>query len=144
MKPEETIDFFMKTAWQGVANTYNTIASEYGITQSVGYVLIHVHEEGTAVSQVASLLGVKATSLSRILAGMEKLGLVYKKGDAIDKRSVKIFLTDLGKEKRQIAKKVVRKFNEYLNDNICEEDRVKLTDTLKKINQLTLAYKPGQ
>ena len=144
MKPEETVDFFLKIAWQSVANTYNQVASEYGMSQSLGYMLIHIHEEGTAVSQLASLLGVKSTSLSRMLANMEKLGLVYRQTDPSDKRSVKVFLTDSGKEKRQFAKKVVRKFNEYLNSNICEEERIQLIDSLKKINQLTLAYKPGQ
>ncbi|HCN82539.1 MAG TPA: MarR family transcriptional regulator [Sphingobacteriaceae bacterium] len=144
MKPEETVDFFLKITWQGVANTYNQIASEYGISQSLGYMLIHIHEDGTAVSQLAALLGVKSTSLSRMLTNMEKLGLVYRQTDAIDKRSVKIFLTDSGKDKRKLAKNVVRKFNEYLNNNICEEERIQLIETLKKINQLTLAYKSGQ
>jgi len=144
MKPEETVDFFLKIAWQSVANTYNQIASEYGISQSLGYMLIHIHEEGTAVSALASLLGVKSTSLSRMLANMEKLGLVYRQTDPFDKRSVKIFLTDSGKEKRQVAKKVVRKFNEYLNNNICEEERILLIESLKKVNQLTLTYKSGQ
>ncbi len=70
--------------------------------------------------------------------------MVYRQTDTIDKRSVKIFLTDSGKEKRKLAKNVVRKFNEYLNSNICEEERIQLIDVLKKINQLTLAYKSGQ
>jgi DNA-binding MarR family transcriptional regulator len=144
MKAEETVDFFLKSAWQSVANTYNQVASKYGISQTVGYMLIHIHEEGTTVSQLASFLCVKPTSLSRILANMEKHSLVYRQTDSSDKRSVKIFLTDAGKEKRQVAKKVVRKFNEYLNDNICEEERIQLINGLKKINQLTLAYKPEQ
>jgi DNA-binding MarR family transcriptional regulator len=144
MKPEETIDFFLKIAWQSVSNTYNQIASKYGISQSVGYMLIHIHEEGTAVSQLAFLLGVKATSLSRILINMEKLGLVYRQTDTVDKRSVKVFLTSSGKEKRQAAKKVVRKFNEYLNSKISEKERIQLINNLKKVNRLTLAYKTGQ
>jgi DNA-binding MarR family transcriptional regulator len=144
MKPEETVDFSLKVTWQSVSNAYNQVASEFGISQSLGYMLIHIHEDGTAVSQLAALMGVKATSLSRMLINMEKLGLVYRKTDTIDKRSVKVFLTDSGKEKRKLAKSVVRKFNEYLNSNICEEERVQLIEALKKINQLTLAYKSGQ
>jgi DNA-binding MarR family transcriptional regulator len=141
MKSEETIDFFLKKAWQSVANKYNKVAAEYGITQSIGYVLIHIHEGGTAVSEIASLLGVKSTSLSRILSTMEKLKMVYRETDVVDKRCVKIFLTVSGKEKRLIAKKVVRNFNDHLNDNINEEERVQLIEILKKVNQLTIAYK---
>src|SRR5687768_3065707 len=104
MKPEETVDYFLKVVWQSVANKYNQIAAEYGITQALGYMLINIHEEGTAVSQIASLLGVKSTSLSRMLNNMEELGLIYREVHATDKRSVNIFLTDFGKQKRLIAK----------------------------------------
>ncbi len=142
MKPEETVDYFLKIVWQTVANKYNQIASEYGITQALGYMLINIHEEGTAVSQIASLSGVKSTSLSRMLNNMEGLGLIYRETDPADKRSVKIFLTPFGVEKRQIAKDVVRKFNEYLNDHISDKERLQLIKSLNKINQLTFDYKP--
>jgi len=142
MKPEETVDYFLKIVWQTVANKYNQIASEYGITQALGYMLINIHEEGTAVSQIASLSGVKSTSLSRMLNNMQELGLIYRETDPADKRSVKIFLTPFGVEKRQIAKDVVRKFNEYLNDHISDKERLQLIKSLNKINQLTFDYKP--
>src|SRR5688500_2335904 len=118
MKPEETVDYFLKIVWQTVANKYNQIAAEHGITQALGYMLINIHEEGTAVSQIATLSGVRSTSLSRMLNNMQELGLIYREIDPADKRSVKIFLTPFGIEKRQVAKDVVRKFNEYLNRHI--------------------------
>lgn len=142
MKPEETVDYFLKIVWQTVANKYNQIASDFGITQALGYMLINIHEEGTAVSQIAALSGVKSTSLSRILKNMEELGLIFREIDPKDKRSVKIFLTPIGKEKRQLAKGVVRSFNEYLNAHISDKERLQLIKTLNKINQLTADYKP--
>jgi len=142
MKPEETVDYFLKIVWQTVANKYNQIASDFGITQALGYMLINIHEEGTAVSQIAALSGVKSTSLSRILKNMEELGLIFREVDSKDKRSVKIFLTLFGKEKRQLAKGVVRSFNEYLNAHISDKERLQLIKTLSKINQLTADYKP--
>lgn len=142
MKPEETVDYFLKIAWQTAANKYNQIASDYGITQALGYMLINIHEEGTAVSQIAALSGVKSTSLSRILKSMEELELIYRKPDPEDKRSVKIYLTPFGKEKRQIAKFVVRSFNEYLNEHVSGKERLQLIKTLNKIIQLTIDYKP--
>jgi len=142
MKPEETIDYYLKIVWQSVANKYNQIASGYGITQALGYMLINIHEEGTAVTQIAGLLGVKSTSLSRTLKTMEELGLIYRQADETDKRSVKIYLTEFGKEKKQVAKDVVRKFNEYLNEHIGEKERARLAVILNKINRLTLDYDP--
>lgn len=142
MKPEETLDYYLKIVWQSVANKYNQIAAGYGISQALGYMLINIHEEGTAVSQIAILLGVKSTSLSRSLKNMEELGLIYRQADDVDKRSVKIFLTDFGKEKKQVAKDVVRKFNEYLNEHIESDERIQLIAALNKINKLSLDYNP--
>jgi DNA-binding MarR family transcriptional regulator len=142
VKHQETIDYFLKIVWQTVANRYNQLVTEFGITQSIGYLLINIDEEGTTVSQAAALLGLKSTSLSRMLNQLEQTGLIYRESNKGDKRSVKIYLTDLGKEKRQLAKNVVKQFNNYLNAHISDADKQYLTDMLKKINQLTLSYKP--
>ena len=140
MKQQETIDYLLKVVWQNVANSYNQIASGFGITLAIGYVLINIEKDGTAVSQLAGLLGVKATSLSRILNNMEESGLIYREAAAGDKRSVKVFLTDYGREKRQLAKGVVRSFNEYLNSNLTIQEKNHLVNGLQKLNKLTLAY----
>jgi DNA-binding MarR family transcriptional regulator len=140
MKHEETIDYLLKVVWQNMSNTYNQIASGFGITQATGYVLINIDKEGTPVTQLAGLLGVKSTSLSRILSSMEESGLIFRKAVPSDKRSVRVFLTDYGTEKRQLAKGVVRSFNDYLNTNLSVREKEDVMKTLQKLNQLTLAY----
>jgi DNA-binding MarR family transcriptional regulator len=142
MKQKDTVDYFLKVVWQNVSNTYNQIASGFGITQAIGYVLINIEAEGTAVSALAALLGVKATSLSRMLSNMEELGLIYRETAAGDKRSVKVFLTPFGIEKRKLARNVVVQFNEYLNEKLSLKEKEQLIATLDKVNQLTLAYSP--
>ncbi|WP_460694631.1 MarR family winged helix-turn-helix transcriptional regulator [Mucilaginibacter puniceus] len=144
VKHQETIDYFLKIVWQTIANRYNQLVTEFGITQSIGYLLINIDEqEGTTVSQAAALLGLKSTSLSRMLSQLEKTGLIYRELNQGDKRSVKIYLTPLGKEKRQMARAVVKEFNNYLNDHIKEADKEYLINLLKKINQLTVNFKPN-
>jgi DNA-binding MarR family transcriptional regulator len=142
MKQIDTVDYFIKVVWQNMTNTYNQIAAKYGITQSIGYVLINIEPEGTAVSALAALLGVKATSLSRMLNSMEDQGLIYREADVDDKRSVKVFLTPFGVEKRKVARDVVISFNNYLNAKLSNKERESLIATLEKVNGLTLAYKP--
>jgi DNA-binding MarR family transcriptional regulator len=145
VKHHETIDYLLKIVWQTVANRYNQVVTEFGITQSIGYLLINIDEvEGTTVSHAAALLGLKSTSLSRMLNQLEKTGLIYRESNQGDKRSVKIYLTPLGIEKRQQARAVAKEFNNYLNAHIKDADKQYLVDMLKKINQLTLKFKPGQ
>ena len=143
MKHQETIDYFIKITWQNIANKYNQLASEFGITQAIGYLLINIDEqEGTTVSEVAALLGLKSTSLSRILINLEKEDLIYKESHQTDKRSIKLFLTEKGKEKRHLARVVVKKFNDYLNTHLLESDKLQLVNSLKLINEITTNYKP--
>ena len=143
MQQHETIDYFLKITWQNIANRYNQMASEFGITQSIGYLLINIDEvDGTTVSEVAALLGLKSTSLSRMLNNLERDGLIYRESHLTDKRSVKLYLTDKGKEKRHLARVVVKKFNDYLNTHLSENEHLQLVESLKKINDLTSNYKP--
>lgn len=143
VKHQETIDYFIKIVWQTMANRYNQLVTEFGFTQSIGYLLINIDEkEGTTVSQAAALLGLKSTSLSRMLSQLEATGLIYRESNEGDKRSVKIYLTALGKEKRHQARVIVRQFNNYLDANISEADKQHLIETLKKLNKLTVNYKP--
>ncbi len=143
MSQNNTIDYFLKAAWQTVANKYNNIASQHGFTQAAGYILINIHKEGTPVSQIANFTGVKTTSLSRVLNNLESLGFVYRATSDKDKRSVKVYLTPLGVEKRKIAKDVVRDFNEYLEAQFSESEKEQLIKMLAKINDLSARYEPG-
>jgi len=143
MSQDNTIDYYLKITWQSIANRYNQMTAQYGITQATGYVLINIRKEGTAVTQIAALLGVKSTSLSRMLSGMEQQGLIYRATDSQDKRSVRVFLTDEGLLKREIAKNLVRTFNSYLNEHFKDSERQKLVDLLKRLNELAVKYTPS-
>lgn len=142
MSQNNTIDYFLKSTWQTVVNKYNTIATQHGFTQAVGYILINIHKEGTPVSQIANSTGVKTTSLSRMLSNLEKLGFIYREVSELDKRSVKVYLTPLGMEKRAIAKDVVKRFNEYLEKQFSVEEKELLCKMLVKVNELAVAYEP--
>ena len=143
MSQDNTIDYFLKTAWQTVANKYNVIASQHGFTQAAGYILINIHRDGTPVSQIANSTGVKTTSLSRVLNNLEGLGFIYRETSDTDKRSVKVYLTELGREKRKIAKDVVREFNDFLNNSFSEKERALMTKMLVKISELATNYSPA-
>ena len=142
MNDQLTLDYYLKTAWQSAANKYNQLSSRHGLTQATGYVLINIKKEGTAVSQLAAMLGVKNTSLSRILNNLEDMGLTYREVNQEDKRSVKVFLTPLGVESRKVSKQVVKDFNAHLDAHLTEVERKTLIELLSRINQLALDYKP--
>ena len=119
MKPEETVDYNIKVAWHAISRMYNTQAAQNDITTSIGFVLLNIDQErGTPATKIAPLLGLETRSLTRILRSMEEKGLIYKQADSVDKRSVRIFLTPLGLEKKEVSRQTVRHFNMKIREKI--------------------------
>ncbi|WP_421752593.1 MarR family winged helix-turn-helix transcriptional regulator [Croceimicrobium sp.] len=117
MKPEETVDFHIKRTWQSIAKMYNEVAAGYGATMATGYVLLNIDKElGTPSTALGPKMGMEATSFSRILKSMEEKGLIERKPNPADGRSVLVFLTPFGIEKRRDAKAAVIGFNQQVFD----------------------------
>jgi MarR family transcriptional regulator, organic hydroperoxide resistance regulator len=106
MKPKESVCFNLKNSWQIVSRMYNAIGNEHDLSASVGYVLLNIDEKnGTPATKIGPLIGLEATSLTRMLKNLEEKELIFRKPDEHDKRSVKIFLTEKGKQLKEISKK---------------------------------------
>ena len=119
MKPEETVDYNIKVAWHAISRMYNNQAAQNDITTSIGFVLLNIDQEnGIPATKIAPLLGLETRSLTRILRSMEEQGLIYKQADTQDKRSVRIFLTALGLEKKEVSRQTVRHFNQKVREKI--------------------------
>src|SRR4051812_47624991 len=105
MKRKKTACFTIKASWHAISRLYNEQAVQHGLSASMGYVLLNLDEEnGTPATKIGPLIGTESRSLTRMLKSLEENGLVFKKQDQADKRLVKIFLTEKGKEKREVAK----------------------------------------
>jgi len=100
---------------------YNQRANDHGITMSVGYILLHIDKEGTPSTQLGPKMGMEPTSLSRTLRTMEEKGLISREEDKIDKRIVRIFLTEEGLKARYIARDVVFELNNKLSSKFSQE-----------------------
>ena len=134
MDLKETVDYHIKSTWHSITRMYNLIATEYGLSQTIGYVLINIEKEGTPATKIAPLMGMEPTSLSRLLKNMEDSGLIFRKGDQTDKRVVRIFLTEKGVAARKISKKTILDFNEKLLQRINRADLqtfIKVFDVIK-------------
>jgi len=94
----------IRSAWHEIARVYNEVAARYGLTLSMGFVLLTLYEEGgTPVTKIAPRMGMEPNSLSRTLKNMEDKALIYRRKDKIDKRKVYICPTEHGKQMRKVA-----------------------------------------
>ena len=134
---EKTIDYTLRATWQAVARMYNDEASNYGATMATGFTLLSIDKEGgTPSTTLGPKMGMEATSLTRTLKSMEEKGLIYRKPNPEDGRGVLIFLTEFGKEKRELSKNTVLKFNEIVKQNVSAEKLQDFMEVSEIINEL--------
>jgi len=137
MKREETVDFHIKSAWHAINRMYNQKAVQEDFTTSIGFVLINIHSsEGTPATKIAPLMGLEARSLTRMLKTMEEKGLITKKPDLQDKRSVRIYLTDKGKRKKEISVVTIKDFNERVLTSVGKEELERFFAVFGKISSV--------
>ena len=134
---EKTIDYTLRATWQAVARMYNDEASNYGATMATGFTLLSIDKKGgTPSTTLGPKMGMEATSLTRTLKSMEEKGLIYRKPNPDDGRGVLIFLTEFGKEKRELSKNTVLKFNEVVKQNVSAEKLQDFMEVSDIINEL--------
>ncbi|WP_299887630.1 MarR family transcriptional regulator [uncultured Lacinutrix sp.] len=119
---DKTIDYLLRTTWLAVNKMYNEEAAKFDSTMATGFTLLSIDpENGTPSTSLGPIMGMEATSLSRILKKMDELGLIERKPNPEDGRGVLIHLTDFGKEKREYSRDRVLTFNDAVRNNLSEE-----------------------
>jgi len=136
---DKTIDYILRYTWQAVARMYNEEAAKYNATMATGFALLSIdRENGTPSTTLGPKMGMEATSLTRTLKSMEDKGLIIRKKNPADGRGVLIYLTELGKEKRELSKQTVLKFNNKIKANISNEKLQNFMEVVEKINELII------
>jgi DNA-binding MarR family transcriptional regulator len=136
-KYTETVDSKIKTTWQLISRMYNAEAAQYGGSIAIGHFLLNIDsKEGSFASDIAPLLGMESTSLSRIIKTLEKEKMIIRKSDKTDKRKVKIILTEKGKKNKELAKQIVRNFNSSIEDKIGKKNLSLFSKIMTDITEL--------
>ena len=134
---DQTIDYIIKSTWQAIARMYNEEATKYGATMATGYTLLSIDKEkGTPSTSLGPKMGMEATSLTRTLKMLEDRELILKKKNPSDGRGVLLYLTDEGKEKRELSKNTVLQFNDTIKKHTTEEQLKNFVEVAEIINQL--------
>ncbi|WP_213521660.1 MarR family transcriptional regulator [Nonlabens sp.] len=139
---DKTIDYILRATWMSVSKMYNEQASVKGSTMSTGFALISIDPEtGTPSTSLGPKMGMEATSLSRTLKMMENKGLIERRKNPEDGRSVLIHLTDFGMEMRNFSKSVVKTFDQVVKDEIEPEKLETFLEVAFKINEIVNSKK---
>ncbi len=141
MEPEDTIDYNLRKTWYSIAKYYNRTANEYMGSMALGMILLNIDMyEGTPSTQLGPNMGMEATSLTRSLNSLEKLGVIERIKDPNDKRKTIIYLTKFGKKRREIAKKTVIDLNNAIFDKLDSHEINTFFNVMSKINKIMSKY----
>lgn len=134
---DKTIDYVLRATWQAVARMYNEEASKFEGSMATGFALLSMDkDEGTPSTTLGPRMGMEATSLTRTLKSMEEKGLIIREKNPEDGRGVLIYLTEAGKQKRELSKNTVIVFNEAIKENVSPEKLQHFMEVSEIINQL--------
>ena len=134
---DKTIDYVLRATWQAVSRMYNEEAAKYDATMATGFALLSIDKkDGTPSTALGPRMGMEATSLTRTLKTMEEKGLIFRKKNPDDGRGVLLYLTPFGKEKRELSKNTVLKFNETVKQHVSEEKLAHFMEVAEIINEL--------
>lgn len=134
---DKTIDYLLRSTWMHVYKMYSEEANKKESTMATGFALISLDpEEGTPSTTLGPKMGIEATSVSRTLKSMEERGLIERRSNPADGRSVLIYLTPYGREMREYSKSIVHAFDTAVKDNISQEDLKTFTNVAQSIIDL--------
>lgn len=139
MKQNELpIDYHLRSTWLSVQKMYNEQASKFNSTMVMGFTLLSIDPKtGTPSTSLGPKMGIEPTSLSRTLKNLEERGLITRKPNPEDGRSVLILLTEEGLKMRDVSKDVVLSFYDAVKQRISPEEIKVFLEVMQKINAIT-------
>lgn len=113
---------------------------KYGLTIGQPKILDFLYlRDGIEQKEIARGCHIEPGTLTTILNGMEKNGLIERRMQNGNRRSLFVFLTEKGKEQAQAVRKAFHEIEETAFRGLEEEERNAFLQTFQKIYQNTLS-----
>jgi MarR family transcriptional regulator, organic hydroperoxide resistance regulator len=87
------------------------LSSKFDLTLSQALLLLYVPFDGVTISDLSDKLGIDISTMTRNIQRIEKQGLISRKKNLNDKRSIKLSLSNRGK-------KIINLLNHDISNNL--------------------------
>ncbi|MGF2616108.1 MarR family transcriptional regulator [Rossellomorea vietnamensis] len=112
-----------------------SMLEEFNLAPEQNLVMMLLWEkDGLTQNQLAENLGKDKTNIARMASNLEKKGFIKRTGCQDDRRSLKLHLTETGKNLGEKVLPVAEEFNELVCKNFSPEEISELERLLNKIN----------
>ncbi len=106
-----------------VSRLWNARCSQYGVTAAQSFVLYDVRDhEGTSIKDIAARIELDSSAITGLVDRLEKMEMVKRQDDPNDRRGIRVFLTQRGKEltENELIPEA-REFNQYLKGMVAPD-----------------------
>ncbi|MBI3988589.1 MAG: MarR family transcriptional regulator [candidate division NC10 bacterium] len=122
MNFQEHTCFWMDVATRRITRYYNRRLAEFGITYNHYFILTILWEkEGVNVKDLCRHLFLDSSSLTGHLDRMERAGLVVRNADPKDRRAIRVYLTEKGKELQEKLAPIGRELKGLIQKGVPKE-----------------------
>ncbi len=112
----------LEEAYRRLEHVYQRLIAPIGLSVLEWYALRALYaEDGATASHLAQAVCRHPSSMTALLDRMEEKGLVSRAIDPHDRRSVRVFLTELGKEMRPRVERAADRLHALIGERITEE-----------------------
>jgi len=108
-------------------------ASSMRLTASQAFHLVSIPYDGISMTSLSDRLGLDASTLTRNVQKLEKLGLVKRTRGTYDRRIQKIFLTSSGISTVKSLEEKLAGINQLLVDNMTLDAQEKVLEILEQL-----------
>lgn len=98
-----------------------------------GVLILLIEYDGITMSEISKKRAVDMATVNGIVKRLEQNGLVERQHDLADRRQVKVYLTDEGRDIMRYLPDAARKFQKNMTRGMSEEERRDLLARLQQI-----------
>jgi DNA-binding MarR family transcriptional regulator len=110
-------------------------------------VLIHIEDApgGVRMNEIAGRILYSKSGLTRVIDGMERVGLVRRVRPEDDRRSIFVLLTEEGRETMERVRRQHRHWiDQHFSRHLDDDDTAALIRALEKLNAHARTLRPGR
>ncbi|HNX27830.1 MAG TPA: MarR family transcriptional regulator [Syntrophomonadaceae bacterium] len=116
--------FNMRAAMKKIDRNLGQHLEPFGISIPQSFILKSLLEEnGTTLKEIGNRTLIDSSSMTVLVDKLEKDKLVERQLDAQDRRAIRIFITDSGRELAEQVLEMANAFNEKLRGLIADENK---------------------
>ena len=128
------LGFSFRVVMKKIDRTLSQQLDPYGVSIPQSFILYSLLEEdGATLKEIGNKTLIDSSSMTVLVDKLEKDELVVRKLDSQDRRAIRVFITDKGRDIAEKVSKIGVAFNSHLYDLLGEGNQKEFTHGIKNI-----------